>query len=138
MKTKLGITTGILAALTYFVTLFQGFGIALMVLAGYILLAESDEWLKRMAIKAVVLTVTLSVLSWIIGLIPNAISVINSFIELFNGKHLYIEWLSDIINILQTIISFVENVLLILLGIKAVSKSTIYVPVVDDIVIKGI
>lgn len=136
MKTKLGITTGVLAALTYFAALFQGFGIALMVLAGYILLAEGDEWLKRMAVKAVVLTVTLSVLGWIIGLIPNCISVINSFIELFDGKYLYIEWLSDIINILQTIISFVENVLLILLGIKAISKSTIYVPVVDDIVNK--
>lgn len=136
MKTKLGISIGLLAALTYFVALFSGFGMALILLAGYILLAESDEWLRRMAVKAVVFTVTMSVLYWIVNIIPGLFGVINDFIALFNGEYFSIEWISDIVDILLSVISFVENVVLILLGIKALSKSTVYVPVVDGMVNK--
>ena len=138
MKTKLGLPVGLLAALCYFVALFSGFGIALMLLAGYILLVEGDEWLKRMAVKAVVFTVTMSVLYWIVSIIPSLFTVINDFIALFDGKYFQIEWLSDIVDILHSVLSFVENIVLILLGIKALSKSTVYVPVVDGMVNKFI
>ncbi|MBQ7897553.1 MAG: hypothetical protein IJ323_03935 [Clostridia bacterium] len=136
MKTKLGISIGLLAALTYFAALFSGFGLALIFLAGYILLVESDEWLKRMAVKAVVFTVTMTVLYWIVSIIPGLFGVINDFIALFNGEYFSIEWISDIVDILHSVISFVENIVLILLGIKALSKSTIYIPVIDGMVNK--
>lgn len=138
MKTKLGISTGLLAALTYFAALFGGFGLALIFLAGYILLVENDEWLKRMAVKAVVFTVTMTVLYWIVSIIPSIFAIINDFIALFNGEYFSIEWISEIVEILHSVLSFVENVLLILLGIKALSKSTIYVPVIDGMVNKFI
>jgi uncharacterized membrane protein len=138
MKTKLGISTGLLAALTYFAALFGGFSFVLVVLAGYILLFEGDEWLKRMAVKAVVFTVVMNVLYWIISIIPSFFGVINDVIALFDGKYFSIEWISEIVDILHSVISFVENIVLILLGIKAVSKSTLYIPVVDGMVNKFI
>ena len=138
MKTKLGISTGVLAALVYFAALFGGFGIGLIVLAGYVLLFEADEWLKRMAVKAVVFTVTLTVLSYVIGIIPDAIDVINSVIDIFNGKTIYLEWLNDIISFILTVISFIRTVVFLLLGIKAISKSTVYIPIVDGMVNKFI
>ena len=136
MKTKLGLPVGLLAALVYFAALFSGFGLALVILAGYVLLVESDEWLKRMAVKAVVFTVTMTVLYWIVSLIPNILGVINDVIALFNGEYLHIEWLSDIVDLLHSILTFVENAVLILLGIKALSKTTVYVPVIDGMVNK--
>ena len=138
MKTKLGISTGILAALTYFAALFAGFSTALIVLAGYILLFEADEWLKRMAVKAVIFTVTMSVLSSLIGFIPNIFELINDIVSLFNGEYVSVDWLNDIVNLLQTVIYFVNKVVLLLLGIKAISKTTIYVPVIDGMVNKFI
>ena len=138
MKTKLGISTGVLAALVYFAALFGGFGIGLIVLAGYVLLFESDEWLKRMAVKAVVFTVTLTVLSYLVGIIPDVIDVINSVLDIFNVNSIYLEWLNDIINFILTVISFVRTIVFLLLGIKAVSKSTVYIPVVDGMVNKFI
>ena len=136
MKTKLGLPVGLLAALVYFAALFSGFGLALVILAGYVLLVESDEWLKRMAVKAVVFTVAMTVLYWIVSLIPNILGVINDVIALFNGEYLHIEWLSDIVDLLHSILTFVENAVLILLGIKALSKTTVYVPVIDGMVNK--
>lgn len=136
MKTKLGISVGLLASITYFTALFSGFGIALILLVGYILLAEGDEWLKRMAIKAVIFTVVMNVLYWIVSIIPGIFGIINDFIALFDGNYFYPEWISDIVDILHSVLSFVENVVLIILGIKAIAKSTIYVPVVDGMVNK--
>lgn len=138
MKTKLGISTGVLAALVYFAALFGGFGIGLIVLAGYVLLFEADEWLKRMAVKAVVFTVTLTVLSYLVGIIPDVIDVINSLLDIFNVNGIYLEWLNDIISFILTVISFVRTVAFLLLGIKAISKSTVYIPVVDGMVNKFI
>lgn len=136
MKTKLGISTGVLAALTYFAALFAGFGAALIILAGYILLFEADEWLKRMAVKAVIFTVTMSVLSSVIGFIPNIFELINDIVALFNGDYVSVEWINDIVNLLQTVIYFVNKIVLLLLGIKAISKSTVYIPVIDGMVNK--
>ncbi len=138
MKTKLGISTGVLAALVYFAALFGGFGIGLIVLAGYVLLFEADEWLKRMAVKAVVFTVTLTVLSYLVGIIPDVIDVINSLLDIFNVNGIYLEWLNDIISFILTVISFVRTVAFLLLGIKAISKSTVYIPVIDGMVNKFI
>ena len=51
-KTKLGITTGLLAALAYFTGCFSGY-LLLFLVAGYVLLKEEDEWLRKNVVKAV-------------------------------------------------------------------------------------
>ena len=50
MKTKLGISVGILAAATYLAALI---GITpLLLVAGYILIVEENDFLKKTAVKA--------------------------------------------------------------------------------------
>ena len=44
-KTKLGVSVGIFGAFLYVAALFGGY-IAITLLAGYVLLMESNEWLK--------------------------------------------------------------------------------------------
>lgn len=47
-KTKLGVSVGIFGAFLYVAALFGGY-IAITLLAGYVLLMESNEWLKKTA-----------------------------------------------------------------------------------------
>lgn len=54
MKTKLGISVGLLGTMVYFAALFGGYT-PVILLAGYVLLFEENEWLKKAAIKAVAL-----------------------------------------------------------------------------------
>ncbi len=51
-KTKLGISVGLLGAAIYFMGLFSGYMVAVL-LAGYVLLFEENEWLKKSAVKAI-------------------------------------------------------------------------------------
>lgn len=134
MKTKLGISVGALGALAYFASLFAGY-LPLLLVAGYVLIAEGDEWLRRMAVKAVTFTVAMSLLSFAVSLVPYLFNVINDVLALFD-EYFYPEILSDIVSLLHTIISVVESVVLAILGIKAFSQSTLYIPVVDSVVNK--
>ena len=134
MKTKLGISTGAMAALAYLASLFAGYT-PLVIIAGYVLIAENDEWLRRMAVKAVTFTVAMSLLSFAVSLVPYLFNVINDVLALFD-EYFYPEILSDIVSLLHTIISVVESVVLAILGIKAFSQSTLYIPVVDSVVNK--
>ena len=65
-KTRLGITVGLMGALTYFIALFGGY-LAMIIVAGYILLFESNEWLKKAAVKAAVITIGFAVLISVIS-----------------------------------------------------------------------
>ena len=53
-KTKLGISVGLLGAAIYFTGLFSGYLVAVL-LAGYVLMFEENEWLRKNAVKAVAL-----------------------------------------------------------------------------------
>lgn len=134
MKTKLGISVGALGALAYFASLFSGY-YALLIVAGYILIAEGDEWLRRMAVKAVAFTVAMSLLNFAVSLVPYAFDIINDVLA-FADEYFYPEFISDIVSLLHTLINIAESVVLAILGIKAFSKSTIYIPVVDSLVNK--
>lgn len=134
MKTKLGISIGAMGALAYFASLFGGY-IPLLLVAGYVLIAEGDDWLRRMAVKAVAFTVAMSLLSFAVSLIPYLFNIINDVLAIFD-EYFYPEIISDIVSLLHTIISIAESVILALLGIKAFSKTTVYIPVVDSLVNK--
>lgn len=54
-KSKLGISVGLLAAGMYFLGMVSV--LAVVVVAGYVLLREDDAWLKRSAVKAAVLAI---------------------------------------------------------------------------------
>ena len=53
-KTKIGMTVGLLGAAIYFIGLFSGY-LTVVLLIGYVLLFEENEWLRKSAVKAVAL-----------------------------------------------------------------------------------
>lgn len=133
-KTKLGISVGLLGAALYFLGLFSGY-LATILVVGYVLLCESDEWLKKSAVKAVAVLVLFSLASAVIGLIPNAISFVDSVFSVFGGDfHIY--FVTNIINVITTALNIIEKLLLLILGFFAFKKETVKLPVIDDFIDK--
>ena len=133
-KTRLGITVGLLGAAIYFAGFFGGY-LTMMILAGYVLLFEENEWLKKTAVKAAALMMFFSLLTTTIELVPSAINFINSVANIIN---LNFEMLiiSKIVTAVASAISIVETVLFIGLGIKALKQETITFPVIDKLIDK--
>ena len=106
-KTKLGLSANLYAAIVFLAGLF---GITPLFLAdGAVLMIEENEWLKRMAVKAVIFVISMSVINIVIYWIPNAIGIINDIVTLFDepfstGKfNTFIDLLTDIVDILESI-----------------------------------
>jgi len=133
-KTKLGVSVGLLGAAIYFASLFSGYLVA-VVLTGYVLLFEANDWLKKNAVKAVALLMFFSFLSVVIHLVPNVIGFIDDICNIFNGNF-SISFVSKIVNLLSSALDIVEKVLFLGLGLKALNQGSISFPVVDKLIEK--
>ncbi len=134
-KTKLGISAALLGAVVCFSGLFSGY-LLVFLLTAYILLMEENVWLKKTAVKTVAVLMVFSLLSAVLGLIPDLISVISSIFNIFNGSF-SIRILSSIISAARSILGFLETLLLLGLGFKALNQGTIKIPMIDKLVDKA-
>lgn len=137
MKTKLGVSVGLLGAVIYLAALFGGYT-PLILLAGYVLLFEENEWIKKSAVKAVVLMLSITFAITLIGLIPDIFSWISSLLSLIhiNLGYRLISFIDSIIGIITSAIGIIKTFLFLALGLKALNQGTINVPYVDKIVDK--
>ena len=133
-KTKLGISVGLLGAAIYFMSLFSGYMVAVL-LVGYVLLFEENEWLKKSAVKAIAVMVFFSLLTAVVNLIPNVISVIDYIVSMFGGNF-YIAFVANLVNAVVAVLNIIQKLLLIGLGVKALNQGTIAVPVADNLINK--
>ena len=127
-KTKLGISQGMLGAVVYFSVALLGY-ISLFIIGGYILMVEKTEWLKKCVIKAVVLMLLYSLISTVIGIVPQVLSFGSSEESLFGSYYLYLTGAYSIVAV-----NLVRIGLFIALGIKALNEKTIRIPVVDRLI----
>lgn len=134
-KTKLGVSVAVMGAAMYFFGYFSGYT-AIALLAGYVLLMEENEWLKKTAVKAIATMVVFSLLSVLIGLIPNVFSLIQDICVLFGGE-VNFSVIFRIQSLLNSALRLVEAIVFLLLGLKALRQGTIKVPVVDNLVNKS-
>ncbi len=133
-KTKLGISVGLMGALMFLICLLGGY-VSAIVAAGYILLCEKDQWLKKTTIKALVLMIGFGLMLVLIGLIPETFNFIQSVAELFNG-YLDVSVLYQFFNMISLLVGLVKKVVFVLLAWKALKMQTINVPVVDSLLKK--
>ena len=133
-KTRLGITVGLMGAALYFSGLFGGYMITI-ILAGYVLLCEENAWLKKAAVKTVAIMMGFSLLGSLIYLIPNAIGLIDSVLNVFGGNF-YLTFVSNIIDVVDNVLALAEKLLFIILGLKAFNQGNISVPVIDKLINK--
>lgn len=132
-KTKLGVSICILAAALYLTAIISP--IALIILAGYVLLMEDNEWLRKAAIKAVAIVLAFAVLNSCLGLIDDILGVINSIISGV-GILFTVSIPLNVENIIRYVFDFAENALLILLGISALSQGSVKVEIIDKLIAK--
>ena len=130
MKTKLGISTGLLGAAVYLFAIFGGW-VALIIVAGYILLFESDEWLKKAAVKAIIINMLFSVLFSIIGI--NAINTVCQILNI-NFFMTYVD--SGIIIIVNNLFMIIQKLLLLALAFTALYNKTVPLGFIDNIITK--
>jgi len=135
MKTKLGISVTMLAAATYLLGLFSGY-LALVLIVGYVLICETDEWLKKSVVKALVISLTFSLISAVIGFIPNAISLVDGLVGIFGGNF-SIYFLSALVSFFNTVLSVCEKLLMLGLAVMALTNKTIKLPFIDDLLEKN-
>ncbi|MBQ2115809.1 MAG: hypothetical protein II193_04385 [Lachnospiraceae bacterium] len=131
-KTKLGMSIGLLSAVIYFTALFGGY-IPLFMIAGYVLIFEQNDWLKRVCFKAVILLIAFSMITAIVGILPNLMNSFSNFIQIFNGDFSYI-FISRIVNIFNDIMNIIKVILFIMLGFKAYKIQDIRISNIDKII----
>lgn len=131
-RTKLGISVGLFGAAVYFMGLCSGY-VAVVLLAGYALLFEENEWLKKTVVKAAALMVLFSFMVVVIELIPDAIDFINDIASVFGGGF-HIAFISNLVNVVVDAIDIIEKILFIGLGVKALGQGSIAIPIVDGLV----
>ncbi len=132
MKTKLGVSVGLLAAAMYFACLFSSY-IPMLLIAGYVLLFEENQWLKKTVVKAFAFSIVFSILSTIVGFIPSLLNIGNDFFNIFRKTNKYMST-PEIISIINSIIALVEDVFFLLLGFLALKQQTIKIGFIDKFV----
>jgi uncharacterized membrane protein len=135
-KSKLGISLGLFGFILYMVGMFSGF-LATLALAVFILCFEEDRWIRRTAVKAVMVLITFSLLGYLIGIIPSILSLVDNTLYIFEESFDY-HIVSKITSLLQSIVGFTENVILVILALLSLKQMSIKIPVVDDMINKHI
>ena len=113
MKSNLGISVGLLGAVAYFAGLFGGY-VPLLVVVGYILLREQNDWLRWTAVKA------------LLGCIDTLARVFNPM-EGFS-----INALDRLLSLALLVVDLVRTVVLLLLGGKALHQGTVRLGKIDQ------
>ena len=133
-KSKLGISVGLLGAAMFLICFFGGY-LAAIVLAGYILLFEENGWIKKMAVRGVILMFLFSLLSLFIGFIPQLFVLFQEIVAVFNISF-YPSTVHEVFNVFSTMLSILEKIVYVILGVLAVNQRTIPLPVIDSLVAK--
>ncbi len=131
MKTKLGISVTMMAVVAYLSGLFYG-ATPLILIVGYVLINETDEWLRKSVVKALVVTLAFSLMDRVVGLIPNGITVLNNLFGIFNG-YFRMVLLSKMVNFVDALLTLTEKLLMLWLAALALGHKTIKLPVIDKL-----
>ena len=134
MKTKLGISVTTFATLTYLLGLFSGY-VVLTVVTGYILLCETDEVLRKSAVRAMLVMVAFSLISVLLGFIPNGINILDNLCNIFGGSfHIY--FVTNTIAFINSVLSLVQKLVFLVLAFIAWTGKNVKIPVLDDLIDK--
>ena len=132
-KTKLGISVGLTAAILYFLGLINV--IALVLAAGFVLFTESNMWLKKSAVQAVVITVFFSLVGAVLGVGTSLFSFLNGLLGNFIHT-IHIGYPLNIQTILISAATILQDVLLLILGFMALGQKGPTLPLISDFVDK--
>lgn len=114
-QAKLGVSCGVLAALLSLAGAFN-WGTVFALIAGYVFLCESDQWLKSYTAKVTKIFVIYNVITFAISLFKSGLSVLVD-LDIFSNK--LVNGIYDMSNGLSMISSITGIVFMIILMINA-------------------
>lgn len=136
-KTKLGISVGFLSAIAAVAALLGGsvgFFVGIVIM-GYVLLFEENEWLRKSVVKIFAIMVVFILADSIVGFIPDIIGVISSFFGIFGGGF-SLPLLPGLVSFVRNALAVVEKFLIVVMALKSLTQGLFNVPIVDSIVEK--
>ena len=89
---------------------------------------------EKCVVKAVVLMLLYSLLSTVVGLIPQMFSFSSGEDALLGGYYLYLTGAYSIVVAILVALNFARIGLFIALGLKALNEKTITIPIVDKMI----
>ena len=105
------------------------------ILTGYILIAESNLWLRRSAVKAIALMIVFSVINIIVNLLPDGISAIESLAGMFRlSMNEFV--VSNLALFITKVFDIIKNLLFLALGMSALKQRTIVIALIERLVDK--
>lgn len=133
-KTKLGLSVNLLAAIAFLCAYFGGY-VASILLVGYILIAESNQWLRQMALKSVLIMILFSALSILISLIPDIADFFFSIIHIIKPDfgYSFTSFLTRCQTVLANAYYLIKLAAFAVLSILAAQGKTIRIPFIDQI-----
>ena len=131
-KTKLGLSVGVVGAAAFLLFQFGGYTPALL-LVGYILLCESNAGLKKTALTATVIAIGYSLVNYAIYLLPNAINLLTSFLNIFGVyPELYI--INRIFEFLSVTAGFLKGLLMVFLAGMSLLNKSVELPLLKKLI----
>lgn len=128
LKSKLGISIALVGAAMYFLGAVSF--IPAMLLAGYVLIAEQNEWLRRQAAKMLGVVIVFGLLSIAVGWLDDAASVLNIIVGWFDDD-VYIRIPANLTSLCQYVISLAREIFLLVMGFMALGMKGVKLGVVD-------
>ena len=135
MKTRLGISVGMAAAATYFAAIFGGYTV-LTLFVGYILLVETNPWLRKTAVKAFIICLLFSLINFIIGIFPTVLGIAGDVLSILEVDVHWMYMINNIFYTFQSLINGLRNILLLVLGFMSFNQSTIPLGPIDNMIHK--
>lgn len=130
--TKIGVPAKLLAAFAYLAAFFSGY-VAFLLIGGYILIREQNDWLRFHAVKAGVLMVCFSIANALISLIPSLFTWIDDLLGIFGGSF-RLAFIYNGQSWLATTLAVLEKVLFLVLAFMAFKGSDLKLGPVDKLV----
>ena len=141
-KSRLGISINLFAALIYFVCIINNL-LACVIVTGYVLFFEESERLKRIAVKALIITIFLAVVfplsTYILYFIIYMLQIVQTIItanNIYNNSYVFTNISNYIQQIYHYVIYSAQIIIPVIFGLRAYKQKDIKIKVIDNILDK--
>jgi len=134
LKSKMGVSIALVGAAMFF--LGAVYVIPACILAGYVLICEENEWLRKSAAKMIGILIFFGICSVGVGMIDELFNLINVVVHWFDDMADYVTVPADLTNLLNSVIYICEAAVFVILGFKALAMKTIKFAFIDKTIDK--
>ena len=142
-----GVSINVLAAIIYWTGLIGSFSYGSYILtsfwvlipAGYVLIREKDNWLRAVALKALLLVVFFAMMGMFVCLVDDVGDLILKFVKLADSTY-YADWagFNKFLDILRLILIIIKNIIFLIAGFMALGYGNLPVLGIDRMVSRSI